>query len=348
MAWVLNYEIRQGNLETLENLLSTGINPNIMSDQWTRDGWFTPSLMVAYDYGGSNGNIDAFNILLAYGADPNNDDGGGLPIFQSIIKHFLQDLSDGKPVSNMFEFIKSSLLNGARMDIGNPTARDLIIDFPTQYSYSAASGRPNRTSDKEAVIELNNLLDEFWQEEENKNRIDSPPSEPDMDQMREEAARDIQRRIRGNRQRRKLTKTRQRYGRMAKPTTEREKMRRWTDLTKMYDDDPIKGYEQFSIYPEWLLPHRTREQQYTDHGYKNGYDLDGYDPDGYDLDGYDPDGYDIDGYDGDGYDKDGYDGDGYDANGYDVEGLDINGERLDQMMGGYRRRRKTFRRRYRL
>jgi len=31
-------------------------------------------------------------------------------------------------------------------------------------------------------------------------------------------------------------------------------MRRWTDLTKMYDDDPIRGYEQFSIYPEWLLP----------------------------------------------------------------------------------------------
>ena len=46
-----------------------------------------------------------------------------------------------------------------------------------------------------------------------------------------------------------------RYGKMAKPTTEREKMRRWTDLTRMYlEDDPIRGYEQFSIYPERLLP----------------------------------------------------------------------------------------------
>ena len=92
-------------------------------------------------------------------------------------------------------------------------------------------------------------------ENRNSNSIDSPPSEPDMGQMREEAARDIQRRMRGNRQRRKLTKKRPRYGKMASPTTEREKMRRWTDLTRMYlEDDPIRGYEQFSIYPERLLP----------------------------------------------------------------------------------------------
>ena len=255
MAWVLDDEIRQGNLETLENLLSAGIDPNM--DEYYDFGphdQLAPSLLVAFD----SRNIEAFNILLSYGADPNNDNGGGLPIFQSIIKDFLQDLSDGKPVTNMFKFIKSSLLNGARMDIGNPAARDLIIDFPTQYSYFVHIDRPNSLQDREAVIELNNLLDEFWQEEERGNRIDSPPSEPDMDQMREEAARDIQRRARGRRTRRKLTKKRQRYGRMASPTTEREKMRRWTDLTKMYlEDDPIRGYEQFSIYPERLLPGQT-------------------------------------------------------------------------------------------
>ena len=81
------------------------------------------------------------------------------------------------------------------------------------------------------------------------------PSPPDIQQLRNEAAREIQRRIKGRQTRRKLTKRSPRYGKWATPTTEREKMRRWTDLTKMYDEeDPIRGYEQFSIYPERLLP----------------------------------------------------------------------------------------------
>jgi len=85
------------------------------------------------------------------------------------------------------------------------------------------------------------------------------PSSPDKQQLRNEAARNIQRRMRGNRQRRKLTKKSPKYGKMASPTTDREKMRRWTDLTRMYLDDPIKGYEQFSIYPETLLPGQTEQ-----------------------------------------------------------------------------------------
>ena len=92
------------------------------------------------------------------------------------------------------------------------------------------------------------------------------PSSPDKNQLkyeaareiqriRNEAARNIQRRIRGRQTRRKLTKRSPRHGTWATPTTDEEKMRRWTDLTKMYDEeDPIRGYEQFSIYPERLLP----------------------------------------------------------------------------------------------
>jgi hypothetical protein len=88
------------------------------------------------------------------------------------------------------------------------------------------------------------------------------PSDPDINQLRNEAAIKIQRKARAKQKRRKLTKSRPRHGQWATPTTKREKMRRWIDLTKMYsEDDPIRGYEQFSIYPERLLLDQTKQEK---------------------------------------------------------------------------------------
>jgi len=76
-----------------------------------------------------------------------------------------------------------------------------------------------------------------------RDSIDSAPDSPNKNQMKREAARDIQRRFRGNRQRRKLTKSRPRYGKMVEPATDREQIRRWMDLSNQFDqDDPVKGY----------------------------------------------------------------------------------------------------------
>ena len=76
-----------------------------------------------------------------------------------------------------------------------------------------------------------------------RDSIDSAPDSPNKNQMKREAARDIQRRFRGNRQRRKLTKSRPRYGKMNEPATDREQIRRWMDLSNQFDqDDPVKGY----------------------------------------------------------------------------------------------------------
>ena len=84
---------------------------------------------------------------------------------------------------------------------------------------------------------------------------DSRPDEPNIEQMRNESARNIQRTIRGKQTRRKLSKQRPQYGRMVTPTTNREKMRRWMDSSRTSDeDDPIRGYEQFSFFPERLVP----------------------------------------------------------------------------------------------
>ena len=52
---------------------------------------------------------------------------------------------------------------------------------------------------------------------------------------------------------RKLTK--RRYGTWASPKTDVEKDRRYMDLIRQFnEEDPIRGYERYSIYPERLLP----------------------------------------------------------------------------------------------
>jgi len=92
--------------------------------------------------------------------------------------------------------------------------------------------------------------------------LDESPDEPDYELMKEESARYIQSVMRGRQTRQKRKLTKRRYGQWATPTTKREKMRRWIDLTKMYsEDDPIRGYEQFSIYPERLLQDQTKQEK---------------------------------------------------------------------------------------
>ena len=75
------------------------------------------------------------------------------------------------------------------------------------------------------------------------------PSEPDRDLQKYESARDIQRRFRGNRQRRQLTKKAPRYGKMYGPATRKETMRRWVDLSKQFDGDDVLGYLASTTYP---------------------------------------------------------------------------------------------------
>ena len=82
------------------------------------------------------------------------------------------------------------------------------------------------------------------------------PSDPDINLLKDEAARYIQTIMRARFEtdkKRKLTK--RRYGIWASPKTEREKDRRYMDLIRQIDeDDPMRGYERYSIYPERLLP----------------------------------------------------------------------------------------------
>ena len=132
---------------------------------------------------------------------------------------------------------------------------DADLDIEDNFGYTAlmrASG-----NDRTDIV---NLL-----ESHKDDNLFDEPSDPDSDLMKDEAARHIQTIMRARFEadkKRKLTK--RRYGTWAPPKTEVEKDRRYIDLIRQFDEeDPIRGYERYSIYPERLLP-RARENPYTE------------------------------------------------------------------------------------
>ena len=239
---------QRNDIDLVRQLVDSGSDINMRDDYG----------MVALLFASHLGYTGMVELLLNSGADPNIRDINGMT---SLILGSLYGRT---------EMIKLLLNSGA-----DPNMQGL--DGMTAVMFASSNG------DTEVVeLLLNSGADPFVEDdygetalmmaikeghtdivkllEDTDTDVFDSPSSPDKQQLREEAAIRIQRRARGRRTRRKLTKTRQRYGKMATPTTEREKMRRWTDLTKMYlDDDPIRGYEQFSIYPEWLLPIQTNQ-----------------------------------------------------------------------------------------
>ena len=133
MAHVLNEELEEGNNnDILSMLLNSGVDPNDFRESMS-------PLIIAYQ----TENIEAFDLLLYYGADPNVDEGNGLTIFTSIIHLILNDITYhrlNQDVDHYNYIIKQLLLNGASMNIGNPTAYKYISDWSSMYSDNALLG----------------------------------------------------------------------------------------------------------------------------------------------------------------------------------------------------------------
>ena len=80
--------------------------------------------------------------------------------------------------------------------------------------------------------------------------IDSIPSEPDYELMRNQAATQIQRRIRGRQLRQNRNLTRRNTGYQSLNPTRRERFRRFTDHNRMLQhNDPLSGYLHDIYFP---------------------------------------------------------------------------------------------------
>ena len=88
---------------------------------------------------------------------------------------------------------------------------------------------------------------------ENSNQNSSPnsiPSEPDYELMRNQAATQIQRRIRGRQLRQMRNLTRRNTGYQSLNPTRRERLRRFTDHNRMLQhNDPLSGYLHDIYFP---------------------------------------------------------------------------------------------------
>ena len=253
----LIYATRDGDILRVRALLDSGVDPNIIDN----DG------ITSLHYASLNSDTDIVRLLLNRGTDPNiRDNYGFTPLMMASIK------SDTV-------IIKMLLDNGAYLN----NIANSLGDGVTSLMMAASNGRtqivkmllergaePNirdkygKTSLMMASSQGHNDIVRLIQDE-----LDEP-SDPDIDLLRDEAARYIQTIMRARIEtdkKRKLTK--RRYGKWASPKTEREKHRRYMDLIRQIDyDDPMKGYEIYSIYPERLLPPKKGGKRSKKHGKK--------------------------------------------------------------------------------
>ena len=202
----------------VQKYLEKGANPNT-----TDYHGITPLNYAAMS---DSESINMLRILLEYGAQINlkeNTEFGNTALMNAAIYNY--------------DNVKYLLERGA-----NPFIENLIGN--TAYDNAIKSGN----------IRSAKLLKHFM------DHIDIEPadelSDPDINLMKDEAARHIQTIMRARfdvDNKRKLTK--RRYGTWASPKTDVEKDRRYMDLIRQFnEEDPIRGYERYSIYPERLLP----------------------------------------------------------------------------------------------
>ena len=265
---------KEGLTEIIKILLEYGADPNIKN----RFEW-TPVMIASY-----NGLTEIVELLLDNGADPNIQNGGGLTALMHAINAAYQPSSI---IGN--EIVKLLLDNGADPNIKEytdyiepkSTAGETVImmaakrgDLERTKILLEYGADPNiRRDDGMTALDLAKLPNPRARRStlRGKKEIvrlleDIDPfdevSDPDINLMKDEAARHIQTIMRARFEadkRRKLTK--RRYGTWASPKTEVEKDRRYMDLIRQFDkEDPIRGYERYSIYPERLLPKKSSKK----------------------------------------------------------------------------------------
>ena len=198
---------------------------------YKESGYGETALMISCGNSYDDDNLPLVQLLLENGANPN-------------IKNSVGDTALTYAAMNNYDIVELLLKNGA-----NPLIKNNDGQTVSNIIYDDAGGVLS--------VKDNNLLQLLKKYMRiYRNEQSDEPSDPDIDLLRDEAARYIQTIMRARIEtdkKRKLTK--RRYGKWSSPKTKREKDRRYMDLIRQIDyDDPMKGYERYSIYPERLLP----------------------------------------------------------------------------------------------
>jgi len=166
----------------------------------------------------TNYNITSVRFLLENGINPN-----------------ISDINDLTPLDYVYRLPSINILTDDELRRLN-TIRFMLRDY---------GGHTSRE------LQTMNILP---RENSNQNSsIDSIPSDPDYELMRNQAATQIQRRIRGRQTRQMRNLTRRNIGLHSSNPTRRERLRRFTDHNRMLqENDPLSGYLHDIYFPPKL------------------------------------------------------------------------------------------------
>jgi hypothetical protein len=167
-------------------------------------------------------NVQGVRFLLENGIDPNIPDSNGLTSLDYIYRlPHLRVYSD-------VERLRSDMIQDILREFGGYTARAIRAGIRG---------------------DLNRLRNYRNYPRKNSNP-GSNPSDPDSELMRDQAATQIQRRIRGRQSRQMRNYTRRNTGLQSLNPTMRERFRRFTDHNRMLDEnDPLSGYLHDVYFP---------------------------------------------------------------------------------------------------
>lgn len=197
-------------------------------------------------------NYERFEELLENGLDINSRG----PYYNSFI---LPSLTNYNITS--VRFLLENGINPNLTDINNLTPLDYVYRLPNMNILTDDELRRLNTirfmlrdyggyTSNELQARSNILV------RENSNQNSSPnsiPSDPDYELMRNQAATQIQRRIRGRQTRQNRNLTRRNTGYHSTNPTMRERFRRFTDHNRMLQgDDPLSGYLHDVYFPPKL------------------------------------------------------------------------------------------------
>lgn len=219
------------------------------------DGNEYPTIVIEGFNALSRRDYERFEELLENGLDINSRG----PYYNSFILPPLTNYN-----IRSVRFLLENGINPNIPDINNLTPLDYVYRLPTMNILNILTDdelrRLNTIGDmlrdyggytsRELQTMSNNISRQISNQNSSPNSI---PSDPDYELMRNQAATQIQRRIRGRQTRQNRNLTRRNTGYHSTNPTMRERFRRFTDHNRMLQgDDPLSGYLHDVYFPPKL------------------------------------------------------------------------------------------------